>query len=429
MKMTCRGPRLPELFLHPFIVESRAPFQRHLNCLEVEIGREDYRHLLQIELLTGSGAEIDLSTLQDITERLQAMTQNAYNRTLLQQLGARIYHDVSGYAVYYHLPEKVLRFSAAWRDHLLTSLFGFVPDADQGWISAEMLFPHFQVRLLPDDNGGVLLIRRHQGEKLQVLLTATHAPYDPHTLDLTLHALRHGLADAALINLGFSGREPLTDGNLAKLKGWGIPMNPSNIDAIYPYADAHGHPFCYKLEERLPALIEQLQGAIPQLIIDLHGCVGTFPADERLIVGLGGTSPYSRLSALGTGIQEGESWSLQPQPLLGRGLQLLRSFSQEIHVQFCTSTRQGFSLRLDNAGVLQGHPIDLSRDIASLLPGESRTWLPALGLRWLPGSRGNALQRRMARKIDPQILCLHVEVPTTLRRRIARHGLLPAPKY
>jgi hypothetical protein len=424
--MTSYHPRLPEIFLHQFIVESRAPFQRHLNCLEVEIGREDYHHLQQIDLLTDREADIDFSPMLDITERLQATTQNTYNRALLQQLRVRIYHDVVRYTVYYHLPHKVLRFSAAWRDHLLTSFFGAVPHTDQGWLNAGRLLPQFQVCFLPDNNGGVLLIRRHNGEAIQVLLTVTHAPYDPHTLDLALHALRHSLADAALINLGFSGREPLTDENLAKLKSWGVPMNPSNIDAIYPYADAQGHPFCYKLEEQLPALIEQLQGPLPQLIIDLHGCVGTYPADDRLIVGLGGTPPYTRLAALGAGRREGATLMVQPRPLLARGLQLLRSFSQEIHLQLCINRRQGYSMRLDNSGFLHGGPVDLTRDVASLLPGECRSWLPGLGLRWLPGFSGNALQRRMARSIDRQILCLHVEVPTLVRRRIARHGLRPA---
>jgi hypothetical protein len=423
--MTRRRPRLPELFLNRFVVEHLTPFRRHLNCLEVEVGREDYRHLLRIEALAESAIPSDFSAMQEITDRLLTTTQNGYNRILLKKLQARIYLDVTRYAVYYRLPDRVLRFSVDWRDHLLSSAFGSVPQVDSGWLRAGDLLPAFEVRFLPDENGGVLLLRRGDRQRHEALLTTTHAPYDPHTLDLTLHALRHALAGAALINLGFSGREPLTDENLEKLKGWGIPMNPSNIDVIYPYADAHGHPFCYKLEEQLPALLKVLQGPIPSLIIDLHGYVGTSPADARLIVGLGGTYPYNHLSSLGTSSWQGSSLSLRPHPQLSRGLHLLSSLSEEIHVQFCTHARQGFSLRLDEAGGLHGRPVDLARDVASLLSGECRAWLPAENLRWLPGSAGNALQRRMARRIDRQLLCLHVEVPTAVRRRFARHE--PAP--
>jgi hypothetical protein len=424
--MTCRQPRLPELFLNSFIVEHVNPFRRHLNCLEVEIGGEDYRHLLRIDAMTEGETGIDFSAAQEITDRLLSTTQNSYNRVLLERLRVRIYLDLKSYAVYYRLPDKVLRFSALWRDRLLTSFFSEVPQADSGWQAAGGLFPEFEGRFLPDESGGVLLVRRLDRQGQEALLTTTHAPYDPHTLELTLHALRASLAGAALINLGFSGREPLPDENLEMLKSWGVPLNPSSIDSIYPYADVQGQPFCYKLEKQLPALVGLLGGPLPPLIIDLHGYVGTHPGDERLIVGLGGASPFSRLSAHGHGVRQGSHLSLHPRPALSRGLRLLRSFSREIHVQFCTSARQGYNLRLDETGSLHGQPVDLAREVVSLLPGECRSWVPGAGIRWLPGSGGNALQRRMARLISRQILCLHVEVPTSVRRRIARHGLPPA---
>ena len=54
----------------------------------------------------------------------------------------------------------------------------------------------------------------------------------------------------------------------------------------------------------------------------------------------------------------------------------------------------------------------------SLLEGEERTYLPADGVRWLPGAGANALQRREADKLMPGLLCLHVEIPTAVRRRM-----------
>ena len=64
------------------------------------------------------------------------------------------------------------------------------------------------------------------------VLTVSHGPYDPHTLEVAFYFLRSGKGRAAVINLGFFGREPLAVSNLQKLKGWGVPLNPSNIDVI-----------------------------------------------------------------------------------------------------------------------------------------------------------------------------------------------------
>ncbi len=45
--------------------------------------------------------------------------------------------------------------------------------------------------------------------------------------------------------------------------------------------------------------------------------------------------------------------------------------------------------------------------------------LCAANLRWLPGAGGNALQRHEARKQQRDLLCLQVEIPTPVRRRVA----------
>ena len=61
------------------------------------------------------------------------------------------------------------------------------------------------------DAGGALLLRHQQGDIRQQrpLITASHGPYDPHTLEVTLYFLRTGKGGSAIINLGFAGREPL----------------------------------------------------------------------------------------------------------------------------------------------------------------------------------------------------------------------------
>jgi hypothetical protein len=413
-------PRIPQLFVNEFTVDAAAPFRRHLNCLEVEIGKEDYRHLKRVELVTEDPGEDAFARMENITARVLATTQNLYNRDLLQRLGVQVYLAVDDYAVYYRWPGRILRFVALWRHKVLKGIFGQIPATDTGWREAGGQLPGFAARFLPDGAGGVLLLRRGSGGAVpEILLTATHGPYDPHTLEVALFFLRSGKGGAALINLGFSGREPLADENLERLKTWGLPLNPSNIDVIYPYVDGRGHPYCYKLEEGFRGLVEELGTAIPRLVIDLHGCVGTLPEDRRLVVGLGGFPPWRQLDEFGRNEIHGEMVHLFPDTVLREGLGLLRELSEEIYLQFCVAPHRCYNLSLLGGLQLLGREFDPRGEVASLLPGEERNFLPRENLRWLPGAGGNALQRIEARKLAPAVLCLHVEIPTAVRRRIA----------
>jgi hypothetical protein len=89
---------IPKLFTCPFRVDLSAPFRRHLNRLEVEIGREDYRHLKRVELLREPPEEAAFAAMEEITTRLLDHTQNHYNRELLLRLGIRVYLDAAHYA-------------------------------------------------------------------------------------------------------------------------------------------------------------------------------------------------------------------------------------------------------------------------------------------------------------------------------------------
>lgn len=409
-----------KLFFCDFSVDRAAPFRRYLNRLEVEIGREDYGQLKRVELVTEELGDDAFAAMEELTPRILATTQNHYNRDQLRRLGVRVYLDVARYAVYYRLANKTVRFVAAWRQKVLQTFFGQLPVTDTGWQAVDHRLPGFSARFLPDGAGGVLLLRRSDGRRqAEALLTATHGPYDPHTLEVALYFLRTGKGDAALVNLGFSGREPLTDENLDKLKSWGIPLNPSNIDVIYPYLDAGGHPHCYKLEEGLRRYVALLEGGPPQLIIDVHGCVGTQPDDCRLVVGLGGAPPYPRLATLGRLETRDSRRFLTPQPVLLNGLSRLRGLSSEGSLQFCTRPHRCYHFLLGEQPPFPGRPLDPRNEACSLLSGEPRYYLPAEQARWLPGAAGNALQRREAAELRPDALCLHVEIPTAVRRRIA----------
>lgn len=418
--MSNRPCGIPKLFTCPFTVDLSAPFRRHLNRLEVEIGREDYRHLKRVELLRELPPESAFAAMEEITGRLLAHTQNNYNRELLQRLGIRVYIDPLHYAVYYRLPDRALRFVAKWRGQVLQQFFGRIPLDDSGWRSCGSALPNFAARFLPDPAGGVVLLRRQEEIREPApLLTATHGPYDPHTLDVALYLLRSGQAGCAIINLGFSGREPLTDDNLEKLKGWGIPLNPSNIDVIYPYVDEHGHPLCYKLEEGLSRYVALLEIAPPKLLLDIHGCVGTTEQDHCLVIGLGGFPPYPRVEALGQLTATAEGELLLPSPRLQQGLDLLQRLSPRFALQLCTAPHQGLLFLPDGGQRLCGRSFDPRSGVRSLLPGEERTFIPEVNVRWLPGAGGNALQRIEARKLNPEALCLQVEIPTPVRRQIA----------
>lgn len=418
--MSNRPCGIPKLFTCPFEVDLSAPFQRHLNRLEVEIGREDYRHLKRVELLRELPPEAAFAAMEEITGRLLDHTQNNYNRELLRRLGIRVFLDPAHYAVYYRLADRALRFVAKWRGQVLHQFFGRIPIDDSGWRPCGSALPGFAARFLPDRAGGVVLLRRQQRPNSpQPLLTATHGPYDPHTLDVALYLLRSGQAGAAIINLGFSGREPLTDDNLEKLKNWGIPLNPSNIDVIYPYVDEHGHPLCYKLEEGLGRFVAFLEIAPPQLLLDIHGCVGATEQDHCLVIGLGGFPPYPRLQDLGGIRATAQGPQLQPAPRLQQGLELLQQLSPRFAVELCTAPHQGWLFPSDSTQPLTGRSFDPRTAAHSLLAGEERTFIPELNVRWLPGAGGNALQRLEARKLNPEALCLQVEIPTPVRRRIA----------
>ncbi len=417
--MKMKRPSIPPLFCHTFTVDASAPFRRHLNRLEVEIGREDYRHLKRVELLSQIPSDGVFASMDEITRRVLDSTQNLYNRDLLLRLGIRVYLDAASYSVYYRLDDRALRFTAAWRRRVLKRFFAESPIVETGWRPCDARLPHFECRFLPDGAGGVLLLRLKGKREDLPLITATHGPYDPHTLEAALYFLTTERGGAAIINLGFSGREPLSDENLAKLRDWGIPLNPSNIDVIYPYADASGHPYCYKLEEGLQDYMEILGEGLPQIVIDLHGCVGVAPDDRRLVVGLGGLPPYRRPQDFGALEARDEMLLLRPDSRLRRGLDLLKGISDEICIQFCSAPDLGYSFLMDEEGTLVGRLLDPHTEAKSLIPGEERTWLPEESVRWIPGAGGNALQRMAAHRMRKDALCLHVEIPTALRRRIA----------
>lgn len=412
--------KISPLFLNQFEVDARLPFQRHLNRLEVEIGQEDYRHLKRVELLDKQPDDTVFEAMLDITDRLLKTTQNNYNRNLLIQLKARVYLDPAHYTVYYRLPDRCLRFEPTWRKKVLQRFFKEPPTADTGWGECGNALPGFARRYLPDEMGGVLLLRHLQDAVRQSrpLLTASHGPYDPHTLEVTLYFLHSGKGASAAINLGFSGREPLPDQCLAHLAAWGIPLNPSNIDVIYPYVDGQGHPNCYKLEEGLPRYCAALGLDPPELVIDVHGCVGTSAHDNRVIVGLGGLPPYRQPAELGSFREQAGVLHFLPAARIRRGLSLLRELSSEIYVQFCAGPHHCYNYALLGGMQLIGATIDPQRDVASLLEGEERTYLPGEDLRWLPGAGANALQRMALHKLNPQACSLHVEIPTAIRRKM-----------
>ena len=418
--MTNQRPQISPLFISQFEVDEAVPFRRHLNRLEVEIGKEDYSHLKRVELLDEIPADEQFSAMVEITERILKSTQNNYNRELLKRLQVRIYLDSENYAIYYRLPDRCLRFVATWRETVLKKFFASVLTEDSGWHRCGHALPDFEGRFLPDDSGGVLLLRHlHDDIRRQSpLITASHGPYDPHTLEVALYFLRANKGGTAIINLGFAGREPLTDDNLKQLEAWGLPLNPSNIDVIYPYINEHGHPYCYKLEEGLSHFVSEMAVPLPELVLDVHGCVGTFSDDRRVVVGLGGLPPFRVPEEMGSFLKEEGVLFLQPNEIIRQGLSLVRELSAEMYVQFCAGNHLCYNFALLGGMQLVGFQVDPKHDIDSLLDGEERAFLPKDDLRWIPGAGANALQRMAARKLNPKTQCLHVEIPTAVRRKM-----------
>ncbi|RME38956.1 MAG: hypothetical protein D6794_04595 [Deltaproteobacteria bacterium] len=413
-------PAIPPMFLSRFQVDERAPFVRHLNRLEVEIGREDYRHLKRVERLPRALTAAEKSGLIDLTGRLLSTTQNDYNRRLLQRLGIQVLLDARRYRVYYCMRGQTIRFDAVWRERVLDRFFGRVPLDRTGWQDCGSSLPDFEVRYEPDDAGGALLFRRQGGDAAgDRLLTAPHGPYDPHTLEVALYFLRSGKAGAAVINLGFAGREPLTDSNLERLKSWGVPLNPSNIDVIYPYLDERGYPCSYKTERALPDYLAVLGMAAPAVILDIHGCVGTCPEDRKVVVGLGGMPPWPVPDGVGRLEPHGEILHLFPNQRLREGLELVRELSEEVFVQFCSDPQTCYNFVLLGGLQAVGRRINPKQDTQSLIEGEERSFLPAERVRWLPGAGANALQRSRVADLPGPPLVLHVEIPTAIRRNMA----------
>ena len=412
--------KISPLFINRFEVDETAPFVRHLNRLEVEIAREDYTDLKRVELVEPPPGEAFYAGLTELTARLLHTSQNNYNKRLIERLGIRIYLDKARYHVYYRLPQRCIRFVPSWREKVLERFFGRLPVEDTDWQLCAALLPGFRCRFLPDDAGGLLLLQQEQPEPNLPLLTVSHGPYDPHTLEIALYFLHFGKGRGAMINLGFSGREPLTDTNLEQLRRWGVPLNPSNIDVIYPYVDAAGHPYCYKHEEGLCSYISKLSGPEPDLIVDVHGYVGTHADDTRVLVGLGGLPPYPQLAELGIPQQLGRVVHLLPNGRLRRGLQMIRELSEQIYVQFCTSPHQAYHLGVLGRLQLIGRSFDPRREVASMVACEERNVLPRENVRWLPSAGANAKQRIEACRLRCSAQCLHVEIPTKVRRQIAQ---------
>ena len=415
-----RQPCVPisPLFVSQFRVDEASPFTRYLNRLEVEVAGENYEELKTLELLADPGDDFFAGCLE-LTEVLLSTSQNIYNCDLLKKQGIRVYMDVPRYQVYYRSAGRCIRFVPTWRERVLERFCHEVPLVDGSWRDCSHVLPGFQARFLADCGGGVLLLNRSGAPVELPILTVSHGPYDPHTLDVALYYLRNGKARAALVNLGFSGREPLTDRNLERLKQWGVPLNPSNIDIIYPYIDERGHPNCYKHERGLCDYLDLLGAPHPDLIIDIHGYVGTHAEDERVLVGMGGQPPYPTLSELGSVKQRDAVLHLQPKPCFRDGLAMIRDLSPEIYVQLCLAKEHCCHFTLLGGLQLIGRSFNPADEIVSMLEGEERSMLKREQIRWLPSAGANALQRQQACLLQRKALCIHVEIPTGIRRQLA----------
>jgi hypothetical protein len=172
------------------------------------------------------------------------------------------------------------------------------------------------------------------------------------------------------------------------------------------------------MERNLGDYIRQLEIQLPSFILDIHGCVGTSATDNKVVVGLGGLPPYQDLGHFGRLAEHGSVLHLFPDADLREGLTLVRGLSEEVYVQFCLAAEQCFHFALLGGLQLVGRQIEHQHEVESMLEGEERTFLPSDAVRWLPGAGANALQRRQADRLKPGLLCLHVEIPTAVRRRM-----------
>ena len=132
--MAVSNYQIPPLFVSCFSVEEDDPFRRYLNRLEVEIGQEDYGHLMDVDLSPDRPSDSFFSSMEDITERLLKTTQNNYNRQLLLRLGIHVFLDPRLYHVWYRLADRAVRFSPLWRERVLSRFFGCIPVEDTGWL-------------------------------------------------------------------------------------------------------------------------------------------------------------------------------------------------------------------------------------------------------------------------------------------------------
>jgi len=123
MVMNKSRKKIPPLFLNQFSVDYSAPFHRHLNRLEVEIGQEDYHHLKRVELVEGSLPESFYAGMIDITGRILRTTQNHYNRSLLLDKKIRVLLDEASYRVYYRFSDRAICFHPWWRERVLRQFF------------------------------------------------------------------------------------------------------------------------------------------------------------------------------------------------------------------------------------------------------------------------------------------------------------------
>ncbi len=136
------------------------------------------------------------------------------------------------------------------------------------------------------------------------------------------------------------------------------------------------------------------------------------------MVGLGGLPPFCEPNKIGSFVKEEGILFLQPNATVRQGLSLVRELSTEMYVQFCADAHRCYNFALLGGMQLLGFEVDPQTDVDSLLDGEERAYLPKDNLRWIPGAGANALQRISARKLNPDSQCLHVEIPTAVRRKM-----------